>query len=163
VLLLSGVDVLNRTDEQMMYAIHIKIIKVLTHLCFRAATYYMIPPNSPPWEGSPLGSIAELPIPVYSTPVQQHPLSPSNEGPVPFVPGGGLTRRILTAIPAQWRVPTGALLQFAAEGDNRTDAAFMASVVAKIFSLDGKIQKWVQPKSWQQGLFGTPHDQSLYG
>jgi proteasome assembly chaperone 2 len=39
----------------------------------------------------------------------------------------------------------------------------MASVVAKVLGFDGTIKEWKQPKSWQQGLFGTPQDQSLYG
>jgi len=33
--------------------------------------------------------------------------------------------------------------------------------VAKVLSLE--VQEWRQPFSWQQGLFGTPHDQTLYG
>ncbi|KAI0253992.1 hypothetical protein BJV78DRAFT_1122050, partial [Lactifluus subvellereus] len=146
-LFLSGVDMSNRTDAQMI-----------------TPTYHIRPPNSPPWENSPLSTIPQLPIPAYTSPVAQHPpgsAPQNNEGPIPFIPGGGLTRRILTNLPAAWDVPTGALLQFVLEGDNRSDASLMAAVVAKILSLE--VQQWKQPFSWQQGLFGTPHDQTLYG
>jgi proteasome assembly chaperone 2 len=125
-------------------------------------TYYIYPPNSPPWENSPLSSISQLPIPEYTSPVVQHPGgAPQNEGPIPFIPGGGLTRRILSNLPASWSIPTGALLQFVLEGDNRSDASLMAAVVGKILCLE--VQQWKQPLSWRQGLFGTPHDQTLYG
>ncbi|KZV69919.1 hypothetical protein PENSPDRAFT_743676 [Peniophora sp. CONT] len=144
VLLLTGVDVQNRTDDQMM-----------------SATYHIAPPNSPPHASTPLSSLTQ--IPTYTSPVTQHPLqlTQSNEGPIPFIPGGGLTRRLLTALPAQFSTPTGALLQFAAEGDNRADAAHLARVVDGVLALG--VKEWRQPKAWVQGLFGTPQDQSLYG
>jgi len=146
VLFLSGVDVSNRTDEQM-----------------NAVTYYIDPPNSPSWDSTPLKTITDLRIPVYTSLVAQHPMSPSNEGPIPFIPGGGLTRRTLSSLPAILPVPVGALLQFVAEGDNRTDAYSMAHAVASVLKLNGEIRVWLQPKSWQQGLFGTPQGQTLYG
>jgi hypothetical protein len=60
------------------------------------------------------------------------------------------------------------LLQFAFEGDNRADAQILASVVSKLFGgpsgLTGVSKvEWKQPESWNGGLFGTPHDQTLYG
>lgn len=64
-------------------------------------------------------------------------------------------------MPADWNVPTAALLQFVLEGDNRADAGLFASVIAKV--LDKDILQWRQPGSWKAGLFGTPHDQTLYG
>ncbi|KAI9509734.1 PAC2 family-domain-containing protein [Russula earlei] len=143
-LFLSGVDMSDRTDAQMT-----------------TPTYYIHPQSSPPWENSPLSSISQLPIPEYSSPVVQYPGGTHDEGPIPFIPGGGLTRRILSNLPESWAIPTAALLQFVLEGDNRSDASFMAAVVAKVLSL--KVQEWKQPFSWQQGLFGTPHDQTLYG
>ncbi|VDB91987.1 unnamed protein product [Peniophora sp. CBMAI 1063] len=144
VLFLTGVDVQNRTDEQMI-----------------SATYHIVPPNSPPHASTSLASLAQIPI--YTSPVTQHPLPPtqSNEGPIPFIPGGGLTRRLLTSLPAQFATPTGALLQFAAEGDNRADAAHLARVVDGVLGLG--VKEWRQPKAWTQGLFGTPQDQTLYG
>jgi len=142
-LILSGVDMSNRTDAQMI-----------------TPTYYIHPPNSPSWESSPLSSISQLPIPEYSSPVTQFPSTSQDEGPIPFIPGGGLTRRILANLPESWESPTAALLQFVLEGDNRSDASLMAAVVAKVLSLE---VEWRQPSSWKQGLFGTPHDQTLYG
>ena len=66
------------------------------------------------------------------------------------------------------------------EGDNRVDAVLMASVLAKLLVVDQRIQgqfqssyiclvwtetptDWIEPKSWRQGLFGTPNDQALFG
>ncbi|KAH9986532.1 PAC2 family-domain-containing protein [Russula compacta] len=144
ILFLSGVDTTNRTDAQMI-----------------TPTYHVHPPSSPSWENSPLSSISQLPIPEYSSPVNQYPGSSQDEGPIPFIPGGGLTRRILSNLPESWEIPTAALVQFVLEGDNRSDASLMAAIVAKVFSLE--VQEWRQPFSWQQGLFGTPHDQTLYG
>ncbi|KAI0320924.1 hypothetical protein OF83DRAFT_1206456, partial [Amylostereum chailletii] len=148
VIFLSGVDLSDRTDDQMM-----------------TPSYYIRPAKSPSWDSSPLQNISNLPIPPYTSPVAPRPVptTPSPENPVPFIPGGGLTRRILNSIPSSWPIPTVSLLQFVLEGDNRADAALMAAVVAKIFALDGKIAEWKQPQSWQQGLFGTPQDQTLYG
>ncbi|KAI0305772.1 PAC2 family-domain-containing protein [Multifurca ochricompacta] len=143
-LFLSGVDMTNRTDAQMATPI-----------------YYIHPPSSPAWEGSLLSSISQLPIPEYTSPIAQHPGASQNEGPIPFIPGGGLMRRILSNLPAGWAVPTAALLQFVLEGDNRSDASLMAAAVARVLSLE--VQEWRQPLSWQQGFFGTPHDQTLYG
>ncbi|KAH9002093.1 PAC2 family-domain-containing protein [Lactarius hatsudake] len=145
VLILSGVDMSDRTDAQML-----------------TPTYYIRPPNSSSWENSPLSPISQLPIPEYTSPVSQHPgTPPQSEGPIPFIPGGGLTRRILSNLPVTWNIPTAALLQFVLEGDNRSDASLMASVTAKVLSLE--VPAWREPSSWQQGLFGTPHDQTLYG
>jgi proteasome assembly chaperone 2 len=60
-------------------------------------------------------------------------------------------------------IPTISLLQFVVEGDNRADANLFAVVVAKVLAADKLIPEWEQPTSWTQGLFGTVHDQSLYG
>ena len=68
------------------------------------------------------------------------------------------------------------------EGDNRDDAALVASAIAKILSTDNKIKgdqfslvsphhehlinfasEWKQPESWRQGLFGTLEDNTLFG
>jgi proteasome assembly chaperone 2 len=166
-LFLAGVDMSNRTDAQMTFVFF--ILPFFLGCCWTTKNlstpnYYIHPPNSPPWESSPLSSISQLPIPEYTSPVAQHPGdgTPQNEGPIPFIPGGGLTRRILSNLPsASWSVPTGALVQFVLEGDNRSDASLMAAVVARILSL--QVKQWKEPSSWRQGLFGTPHDQTLYG
>jgi proteasome assembly chaperone 2 len=143
---LSGVEMTNRTDAQML-----------------TPTYYIHPQNTPPLTPSPLSALTQLPIPEYTSPVLQHPQAISNESSIPFIPGGGLTRRFLSSLPSAWAIPTVSLLQFAVEGDNRADANLLAAVVAKILAVDSLIQEWKQPTSWKQGLFGTMHDQSLYG
>jgi proteasome assembly chaperone 2 len=125
-----------------------------------------------------LSMIKTLQIPEYATPKAafHSPMdlsisSTQAVGDIPHMPGGGLSRRILSAIsayPASWNTPVAALVQFVLEGDNRSDAGLMASVVTRI--LGGVAEQiaserggFKEPKSWSQGLFGTPHDQSLYG
>jgi hypothetical protein len=76
----------------------------------------------------------------HSTPVAQYPGASRNEGPILFIPGGGLTRRILSYIPESWQVPTAALVQFVLEGNNSSNASLVAAVVAKVFSLE--VQQW---------------------
>ncbi|KAJ7497511.1 PAC2 family-domain-containing protein [Mycena latifolia] len=145
-LLLSGVDLSNRTDSQML-----------------TPTYQIRPLNAVPLSSTPLARLATLPIPEYSSPVSQHPLQTTDEtNDVPFIPGGSLTRRILqTLSKSQSSVPTAAILQFVLEGDNRADAALLASVVVAVLGLG--IGGFKEPRSWKQGLFGAPPDQTLYG
>ncbi|KAF9524011.1 PAC2 family-domain-containing protein [Crepidotus variabilis] len=157
-LFLSGVDPSSRTDAQMFTPTH------QIHL-----------PGTPNIAGTPLHNLGNLPIPIYSSPVQQNPvgsldttaITPNESHDIPFVPGGGLTRRLLTSISnsGDWKIPTGALLQFVLEGDNRADAALFASVVAKTLGINqlNESGSWKQPSSWSYGLFGAPHDQNLYG
>ena len=95
--------------------------------------------------------------------MQQEPQNSEENNTIPFIPGGGLTRRILKCLPHGWSVPTACLLQFVFEGDNRADADILASVVAKVINLDENYLPWKQPSSWREGLFGAPHDQTLYG
>ncbi|KAI5120979.1 hypothetical protein M0805_006651 [Coniferiporia weirii] len=159
-LFLTGVDLSNRSGAQMQSPI-----------------YSLIPPYSPALESSPISLISKLPKYTFApsqTPLGggREPLIPppaSSPGPstIPFVPGGGLTRRFLS-LPSSlsspnsaWTVPTAAILQFVLEGDNRADAEFLAGVVTNILHL--QVEQWRQPGSWNVGLFGTPHDQTLYG
>ncbi len=102
-------------------------------------------------------------IPKYSSPVPQRPQNEDDEPDIPFIPGGGLTRRTLASLPREWTIPTLALLQFVLEGDNRADAHMLAIVAAKVAGIESNVGEWKQPSSWNQGLFGTPHDQTLYG
>ncbi|KAF5322168.1 hypothetical protein D9619_001700 [Psilocybe cf. subviscida] len=143
VLFLSGVDLSNRTDSQML-----------------TPTYQIRPKNSASVEGSPLASLLDLPIPIYTSPTQPLSGQPTDDSEIPFIPGGGLTRRILSSIPSGWPIPTASVLQFVIEGDNRPDAGYLASVATRILNSD--ITQWREPTSWR-GLFGTPHDQTLYG
>jgi len=145
VLLISGVDPLNRTDAQMI------------------TTTYQFRPKNSVISSTALQSLESLPIPAYTSPVQQEPQNPQENNTIPFIPGGGLTRRILNSLPDGWSVPTACLLQFVFEGDNQADANILASVVAKVIGVDGNCIPWKQPSSWREGLFGAPHDQSLYG
>lgn len=93
----------------------------------------------------------------------QRPQASANEGSIPFIPGGGLSRRYLSSLPTGWTTPTIGLLHFVVEGDNRADANLFAAIVAKVLGVDSLIKEWKQPMSWTQGLFGAAHDQTLYG
>jgi proteasome assembly chaperone 2 len=127
----------------------------------RTPTYQLRPTNGPSLASTALESLMSLPIPTYTSPVQQQPQEGAERSAISFIPGGGLTRRILSSFPAGWTIPTAGLLQFVLEGDNQADAGLLASVVVKVVGKD--ITQWKQPGSWRDGLFGTPHDQSLYG
>jgi proteasome assembly chaperone 2 len=67
---------------------------------------------------------------------------PPDPAAVPVIPGGGLTRRILTSISPEkrkdWNVPVVALLQFVFEGDNRGDAGLLVAIVNKLLDLNLK-------------------------
>ncbi|KAF7428291.1 hypothetical protein PC9H_007512 [Pleurotus ostreatus] len=141
-LFLSGVDLSNRTDSQMMIPLY--------HIC---------PTHAPAFTSEPLSRITQFHIPSYASSSD----AISEKEPIPFIPGGGLTRRILSSIPTSWSIPVCALLQFVLEGDNRADARMLASAIAKILDVDTRISEWQEPSSWKQGLFGGPHDQTLYG
>ena len=129
-----------------------------------------LPAASSPMANSPLRSLTSLPR-YISAPILDN---------VSSMPGGGLTRRILTSIPERWTIGTGFLVWMGMEGDNRADAALMADALAKLFVADGRKKgqfqssylsllwterhtDWIEPRSWQQGLFGTPNDQALFG
>jgi proteasome assembly chaperone 2 len=115
-------------------------------------TYQIRVPNSPPLEGTALQFLHQQVdiLPLYN-----------QDSEVPFIPGGGLTRRIVTSIPRGWATPIASLLQFVIEGDNGSDAKFLASVVSK--ALDLGVTQWHTPSAWDVGLFGSPHEQDLYG
>jgi proteasome assembly chaperone 2 len=116
-------------------------------------TYQIHPPNSPPLTTTALRALTSVPQYTFYDGVK--------DSAIPFIPGGGLTRRILNSLPPQWPVPTASLLQFVLEGDNRRDAALFAAVAAKVVGLP--LEHWTQPNSWKQGLFGAPYDRTLYG
>ncbi|KAG1746147.1 hypothetical protein EDB19DRAFT_1894287 [Suillus lakei] len=144
VLVIGGVDMSNRTDPQM-----------LTPTC------QIVPPGIPDLTSGPLAALTTLPIPVYTSPVSQVLHSDAERTAIPFIPGGGLSRRLLSSLSETWQIPTVCLLQYVMEGDNRSDAQLMAAVVSKVLQID--VLNWKQPSSWGHGLFGTPHDQTLYG
>ncbi|TFK23666.1 hypothetical protein FA15DRAFT_593721 [Coprinopsis marcescibilis] len=146
VLFLSGVDSINRNDSQMF-----------------TPTFQIRRPNTPSLEDSPLHLLQKLPIPVFRSSTFVIGGTGEDQSEMPFIPGGGLTRRILSSLPENWSTPTGSLLQFVMEGDNRADATLLASVVAKVTEIDSQISEWKQPSTWKVGLFGSPHEQDLYG
>ncbi|CAK5281792.1 unnamed protein product [Mycena citricolor] len=142
-LVLSGVDLSNRTDSQMI-----------------TPTYQL---SRPDVSTTPLARLASLPLPKYTSPVPHRPMD-ENQAQIPFIPGGSLTRRILDRFWDDQSLPTAAaILQFALEGDNRADSAMLASAV--VATLDLKVAGFVEPASWKQGLFGAPPipDETLYG
>lgn len=143
--------------------------------CFRSPVYSLVSPRSSSIQDTPISNASQLPQ--YSF-IESNSRSNDRTMPskasssIPLIPGGGLTRRILTLIDSDsdpvsnWpSMPTAAILQFVLEGDNRADAAFLAGVVSKIVELRmyKDRDEWKQPPSWRVGLFGTPHDQTLYG
>src|SRR5258707_3689262 len=67
--------------------------------------------------GTPLNGLSNLPIPLYSSPVQPNPYLDrdgiSESVQIPFIPGGGLTRRILSSIStSKWEIPIASLVHF---------------------------------------------------
>jgi hypothetical protein len=62
----------------------------------------------------------------------------TKDGDIPFIPSGGLTRRILQSLGPDWPIPTFALLHFVFEGDNRGDAGMLVALVNQV--LDLKLQ-----------------------
>ncbi|KAF9227366.1 hypothetical protein BS17DRAFT_806520 [Gyrodon lividus] len=146
VIFMGGVDMSDRTDAQML-----------------TSTTYICPSVSPPLAEGALAPLTHLPVPPYFSPVPQVLHAESNLSRVPFIPGGGLSRRILSSVPDSWQIPTVCLLQYVMEGDNRSDAQMLAMMVAKALGSKVSIPNWIQPTSWGHGLFGTPHDQTLFG
>ncbi|KAI6040318.1 PAC2 family-domain-containing protein [Pisolithus marmoratus] len=124
VIFLAGVDMSNRTDTQML-----------------TPTTYIRPTSLPDVTSTPLSPLADLPIPPYFS------LSDDSRS-IPFIPGGGLTRRILSSIPNSWQIPTVCFLHYRAS----LRRCSIATLVG-----------WKQPVTWGHGLFGTPHDSTLYG
>jgi len=151
VLLLSGVDLSNRADAQM-----------------RTATYKVLPLHSPSLSSTALSIVSQLPTYTFAPGKSRHSVEvegmpESSDSEVPFIPGGGLTRRLLSSIPSSWSIPTASVVQFVMEGDNRPDAEVLASIVAQLLQIHQFCKVWKQPPSWREGLFGTPHDQTLFG
>lgn len=59
---------------------------------------------------------------------------------IPLIPGSGLTRRIVTSLPASPSFPpVGVILEYVLEGDNRADAQMLATAVAKVLQKELKV------------------------
>ncbi|KDN39377.1 hypothetical protein RSAG8_08894, partial [Rhizoctonia solani AG-8 WAC10335] len=100
---------------------------------------------------TPLAGLLELPPLGYSLTDQDDPEKS-------VIPGTGLARRLLRA---PGSIPSIALIQYVAEGDNIPDAHEMAAAVAETLKI--QIQGWTQPPSWSFAMFGMPPDQQLFG
>jgi proteasome assembly chaperone 2 len=157
---------LGRTDAVSLLSHTARVFLTSHH---RAPIYHLLPPSSPPLANTPLSELGQLPIPAFVPFSSTYGLNAHSKpatDKVPIVPGGGLTRRLLSSLPSPFP-PTVALLQFVMEGDNREDAKLLATAVARILgeSVLAKLPPagWQEPGSWKMGLFGTEADSTLYG
>lgn len=159
-LFLTGMDLSNRTDSQMQFVNLSQSLLTIGLYAYRASTYAFIPDQCPTLNDTPLATISQLPTYKFA-PKRTDAAETDAKSVIPLIPGGGITRRFLSSLPQKWPVPTACILQFVLEGDNQADAEYLANIVAKALKLS--ISQWKRPSSWRVGLFGTPHDQSLYG
>ncbi|CAE6456418.1 unnamed protein product [Rhizoctonia solani] len=136
VLFLVGSDQSARTDSQMGSNHYVILAKDTTQESIASTS---------------LTGLLELPLP-------GHPPTDQDSTESSVIPGSGLARRLLRA---PGTTPRIALVQYVAEGDNIPDSHEMATVVAKALKM--KIQGWTQPPSWSFAMYGTPHDQQLFG
>jgi len=143
VLLLTGVDLSDRPEHHM-----------------EATTYHLTPTTPkvslhPQWMQQ-----LDRHIPPFLTTTHHTSLSE-----LPIIPGSGLTRRIISSLPESFP-PTAVVLEYVLEGDNRDDAKLLASAVAKALQQELGVtgsEPWKEPTSWRFGLFGSEHDQTLFG
>lgn len=143
--ILSGMDLSDRPDAHM-----------------NSPTYHLIPALLTNHEGKLHPAVHELAIhfpPLITTTNQ----TPGTE--LPVIPGSGVTRKLVSSLSPEFPC-MGVILEYVLEGDNRADAALLASALSR--SLHKELgmtenERWKEPPSWQQGLFGTAHDQSLFG
>ncbi len=166
VLLLAGVDLSNRSDAQMRCVLF-QALTIVIYSSQSSSTYKFIPMPGPQLDSTPLANISNLPT--YSFAPAQHICGEEEPSKmdIPFIPGGGLTRRLLSSLSSSEspiaKIPTACVLQFVLEGDNRGDAIYFARAVVELLSVERHVVAWKQPSSWAAGLFGTTYDQSLYG
>ncbi|KAG8896192.1 hypothetical protein FRB99_009025 [Tulasnella sp. 403] len=109
-LLLTGVDLSDRPEAHM-----------------GMPTFHLIPTQTKAQDLPPaLTQLVEHVPPFITT---THPAWGSE---IPIIPGSGLTRRIITSLPSGGTFPpTGVILEYTLEGDNRADARMLASAAAK--------------------------------
>ncbi|KAF8332034.1 PAC2 family-domain-containing protein [Cantharellus anzutake] len=142
VLILSGLDLSHRDDAHMITPV-----------------YHLLPSHNrslAPSSG-PISTLSAL-IPAYTGRTDLKDL---------HLPSSGITKQLLRSLPPTGFPATGVILQYVLEGDNREDAYLMANIVGRVLGLSefGRHLQfsWKEPSSWKQGLFGTPHDQTLFG
>ncbi|KAN0062870.1 hypothetical protein ACQY0O_004691 [Thecaphora frezii] len=150
VIILSSIDAAARTDQELSTP-----LLTLLPTAPRSATFQALSTSYPEFQIRPPPS--HLPAP-----------SPQAAGSIPIIPGGGMTRKILSTFQTlstekeqQGEQEVAALLLFCAEGDNRPDAHFFVHKLAHALGIEIE-ETLVEPTSWQ-GLFGAPLDQSMYG
>ena len=131
-----------------------------TSLLKSTPIYQIVPSGFDLSSSKRLAGVTQLPIYEFPDSTSEGNL---NQKSIPLVPGGGLTRRILSSDLLPSSIAVACILQFVLEGDNREDAALMASAVNQLLGLKISPSQWKHPESWNQGLFGTPHDQSIFG
>ncbi|BEI93650.1 uncharacterized protein CcaverHIS019_0601090 [Cutaneotrichosporon cavernicola] len=126
-IVLASLDAANQDDAQLLTPIQ------------------AILPPSPPTQPT-LTNLAKLPPLRLTLDPTASPSAGSTSYP-PFLPGAGLTRRLLSALADQ---PSGAIAEWVVEGDNRGDAHALASALLSVLDIDAELR---EPASWA-GLFG---------
>jgi len=144
ILLLTGLDLSNRADAHMM-----------------TPTYYLLASEDQK-PNEIVSRLTEI-VPSFLSAGSPHPFS-SAQASEPFrLPSSGLTVPILRSFRSNSAVPpTATIMQYVLEGDNREDAVMMATITARALGVTEQFD-WKEPSGWKQGLFGTPHDQTLFG
>ncbi|KAL1407088.1 hypothetical protein Q8F55_006501 [Vanrija albida] len=126
-LVLTSLDAANQDDAQLL-----------------TPHQAVVPPS--PGAHPALGRLAQLPALKLTLEAAAHTPKETATYP-PFLPGAGLTRRILGALAD---VPSGAVSAWVVEGDNRGDAHALAGVALGVLGIDAQI---TEPATWK-GLFG---------
>ncbi|KAK1926044.1 PAC2 family-domain-containing protein [Papiliotrema laurentii] len=132
-LLLTSLDAANQ-DDQSLLTPHVSIL----------------PPSPSPTETStPVHTnIRSVPsLPSFSN------LRDTTATPYPpFIPGGGLSKRILIAFKSLESLPHGTIAAWCVEGDNRADAHALAALVLRLS--EASQVEITEPREWE-GLFGV--------
>ncbi|WOO84684.1 Proteasome assembly chaperone 2 [Vanrija pseudolonga] len=128
-LVLTSLDAANQDDAQLL-----------------TPHQAVVPPTPAPHPV--LGRLAQLPA--LRLTLETNTRAPAKETTTypPFLPGAGLTRRILAAVAD---VPSGAVSAWVVEGDNRGDAHALAAVALGVLGIETQI---TEPSTWK-GLFGS--------
>jgi len=126
-LLLTSLDAANQDDAQLMY--------VYTHwhcVADDRTPHQAILPKAPQ-PHSALERLQQLPPLRLNIDPAAAPASASTATTYPpFLPGAGLSRRVLAAIAD---VPSGAIAAWCVEGDNRGDARALATVALGVLGV----------------------------
>ncbi|KAE8225061.1 hypothetical protein CF319_g2128 [Tilletia indica] len=170
ILILSSLDAALRVDAEM----HIPLVHLLASPASSSSSSVLktLAQSFPPFQTQALRG-------------DEHPALHAAFGSsgLPPLPGAGATRLLLQAASGQsaaqdsaTSLPTGALLMFASEGDNRGDAHAMATMVLDILKRASESDDssspagpafertgaFKEPRSWLT-VFGQRMDQAIYG